>query len=382
MDQRRLIEEFLPVSQISTEGSREKLAGRDYHLSTLHSWWARRPLAAARAAVTATLLPVSAFPSERTDLERLFSGLTAWRGDETGMSPLALEEARKLIAAEWPDSPPKVIDSFVGGGAIPLEALRLGADAAGVELNPVAFLVASGTVVWPQQYGADLADDVHRWAEWVRDRTLQDIGDLYPAIKMDQGAGGGSQLDFEGQQETRALKPLAYLWTRTVRCPNPGRAPHDVPLIRSTHVVRKDNKRIRLKIVPDPDTSQFRFELIPDSSRDPAARRARSSASACPLCGAPISAKYLKEKGDHNEIGQQLVAVICARPGRQGKHYLSADAVPSMIPSADELEARLKALADEGFTVPDDMIQPMGNAGLASGETYLYGIKTFGDVFT
>ena len=135
-EERKLIEEFLPVREIGREASREKSAGRDYHLSTLHWWWARRPVAAARAAVLATLVPSSAFPEKREDLESFFGLLTHWLGDETGMSPTALEQARQLVAAEWSTTRPKVIDSFVGGGAIPLEALRLGADVAGIELGP------------------------------------------------------------------------------------------------------------------------------------------------------------------------------------------------------------------------------------------------------
>jgi len=382
-DERRLIEEFLPVREIGREASREKSAGRDYHLSTLHWWWARRPLAAARAAVFATLVPGSALPESRNDLERFFGQLTAWRGDEIGLNPSALEKARKLIEGEWP-TPPKIIDSFAGGGAIPLEALRLGADAAAVELSPVAFLVSCGTLVWPQTYGASLAADVQRWAKWVRDRALEDVADLYPDIGGDDPADDGAQLALDSGEASGALRPVAYLWTRTVPCPNPALEPHRVPLIRSTHVVRTDSKRIAVKVVPDPAVGSFRFVLEPESgrAREPQVRHGRSSASACQLCGAPISAKYLKEKGDHGEIGHQLVAVICARPGRQGKHYLSADATPAAIPDARQLEERLAALADEGLTVPDDMIQPMGNAGLASGETYLYGIRTFGDVFT
>src|SRR5947209_5884144 len=158
-NERRQIEQFLPVREIGREAAREKSAGRDYHLSTLHWWWARRPVAAARAAVLATLVPSSAFPGRREEVESFFDLLTHWRGDEIGMSATALEQARKLIADTWGTTRPRVIDSFIGGGAIPLEALRLGADAAGIELNPVAYLVAAGTIVWPQTFGPDLADD-------------------------------------------------------------------------------------------------------------------------------------------------------------------------------------------------------------------------------
>lgn len=392
MTERRLIEDFLPVREISREASREKTAGRDYHLSTLHAWWARRPLAAARAAVLATLVPTSAFPTEREDLERFFESVAAWKGDEIGMSPGALEDARKLIDMEWNGSPPRVIDSFVGGGAIPLEILRLGGQAAGVELNPVAYLVGMATIVWPQTHGASLADDVRRWAEWVREGTLEEVGELYPKLAADSSARRKEQLRFQlgDRQQLRMqlddpggdLQPVAYLWSRTVPCPNPTRDPHQVPLQRSTHVVRKDNKRIAVKVVPNASTGEFTFDLKTDTGREPAARRGRSSASGCPLCGAAISPEYLKAQGAAGLIGFQLVAVVCVRQGQQGKYYLPADAARGTVPEKELIDRRLAKLAAVGLTPPDDVIQPMGNAGLASGQTYLYGIKTFADVFT
>lgn len=382
MNERQLIEEFLPIREISEQSDREKSAGRAYHLSTLHWWWARRPLAAARAAVLATLVPASAFPSKREDLERFFKALTAWQGDEIGMDQATLIDARKMIEASWPDGPPKVIDSFVGGGAIPLETLRLGAEAAGIELNPVAFLVSTATTVWPQAYGADLAEDVERWATWVRDRAFDEVADLYPALPADRSERRSDQLSFQLEEASGELQPVAYLWARTVPCPNPSRESHIVPLQRSTHVVRKDKKRVAVKVVPDQQTGTFRFDLLPDTTNGPQAKRGKSSASGCPLCGAAISAEYLKDRGDAGEIGHQLVAIVCAQKGKRGKCYVPADVGAAAIPDVDEIERRLVALEAEGFGPPRDRVEPMGNAGLASGETYLYGIKTYEDVFT
>lgn len=386
-DDRRLIEEYLPIAVISEQSDREKKAGRAYHISTLHMWWARRPLASARAAVLASLVPASAFPADRKEIADLFEVVTRWQGNEVGLDPLALEEARRLIRESWPDDPPKIIDTFAGGGAILLEAIRLGCEAAGTELNPVAFMVATATLVWPQQYGSGLADDLERWGKWVKDKTFVDVEDLYPSIPSDdEDAVGRSkrkrQVSFEDEGSTADLAPVAYLWTRTVPCPNPARSAHRAPLIRAKYVVRKDRKRIALKVVPAADETA-RYELSEDSTTPRSERRGRSSASSCRICGAVLTPEYLAEQGRKGEIGFELVAVISVRPGRQGKSYMSGSALgSSILPDEDVLVKRLGVLAEEELVPPDDDIQPMGNAGLASGNTYLYGIKTFSDVFT
>lgn len=378
-----LVEEFLPIQAINAESRREKNAGRDYHISMLHPWWARRPLAAVRAAVLASLVPADRFPADREDLERFFTAVTRWRGDQAGLATGALKEARDMVRAVWPEGSPAVIDSFAGGCAIPLEALRLGAKAAAVELNPVAYLIGLGTIVWPQKYGQSLADDVERWGTWVRDRTLDEVSDLYPDIEFQDPEGAKEQLTLQVDEPGSKLVPLVYLWTRTVRCPNPSRTEHFVPLIRSAHVVRTKRKRIALEVIPDPKSATFSFRFVPERTMSAEARKRRkSSASACPLCGAHIDPKYLRKQGDEGGIGFQLVGLVCKRPGRQGKVYLSAEVLGEVVPEEEELERRLEALADQGLGAPDEPIEPMGNAGLKSGKTYLYGIQTFGDVFT
>jgi putative DNA methylase len=379
VSERRLIEDFLPLRCIGQEAGREKNAGRSYHPSTLHWWWARRPLAAARAAVLATLVPTSAFPHERERIESFFTELTTWRGGELGVSEVALREARELIADEWPDRP-RVLDSFMGAGTIPLEVLRLGGDAVGLELNPVAFMVAMGTVVWPQQYGPTLADDVDAWGEWVARETFAEVAALYPPVHTAHPPT--EQLDLDGEQASDGEVPAAYFWTRTVRCPNPALDPHDVPLTRLSHVARTRRKRIAIQMVPDQNSRRVTFRLVPEQAGAPTTPRGKSSASSCPVCGASISPDYLKEQGKRGGIGRQLMAVAMSPPGRQGKNYMTADELREVVPDENELGERLATLEREGFASPDDVIQPMGNAGLASGETYLYGITTFADVFT
>lgn len=171
MSDRRLIEDFLPVAAISYEATREKLLRRrDYHISMLHLWWARRPLAAARAAVYAALVPSSdGIDAEQTSKE--FTALCAWGGPDA-----AIKRARKDVLAANDGRPPKVLDMFAGGGAIPLEASRLGCDATAVELNPVAHLIELCTLDYPQRFGLSLAEDVRRWGTRLIDRAREELG--------------------------------------------------------------------------------------------------------------------------------------------------------------------------------------------------------------
>lgn len=181
---KRLIEEFIPIKQISAEASREKSI-RHGHISTLHLWWARRPLVASRAAVFAALVPADARPQvkerasdpEPMTLNKFMIELCKWN-----VAPEIIEEARRLIREAYPDAPPKVLDMFAGGGAIPLEALRLGCEAYALDLNPVAHIIELATLVYPQKYGPRLAEDVRKWGEWVLERVRAEVGDLYPLI--------------------------------------------------------------------------------------------------------------------------------------------------------------------------------------------------------
>ena len=178
-DERVMIEDYIPVEQISYESTREKVARRRQgHLSTLHLWWARRPLAACRAAIYATFAN-PATGEERDELPAFFTELSRWTGPvlpETG----ALRKAREIVSTAADGERPKVLDMFAGGGAIPLEALRLGADAVALDLNPVAHLIQLCTLVYPQKYGKDLRKAVAEWGEWVIAKTQEEVGDLYP----------------------------------------------------------------------------------------------------------------------------------------------------------------------------------------------------------
>jgi adenine-specific DNA methylase len=150
---RRLIELSIPLDAISTQAAREKSI-RHGHISTLHIWWARRPLAACRAAVFAALVDAPDDPAERDRLEKLIATMVDWDQVKHGNAPV-IEEACRIIREQWGDQTPPVLDMFAGGGAIPLEALRLGCEAHALELNPVAYLILLCTLVYPQKYGSE-----------------------------------------------------------------------------------------------------------------------------------------------------------------------------------------------------------------------------------
>jgi putative DNA methylase len=203
---RRLIEDFLPIKEISAEASREKSL-RHGHISTLHLWWARRPLVACRAAVYASLVPADFHAPKngpenkraslgRANAAKFLKELCRYPGN-----PQKIEEAKQnILKAHFERTgkkePPKVLDCFAGGGAIPLEALRLGCEAYALELNPVAHLIELCTLVYPQKFGkpdpnsvgcekgkwAGLAKEVEYWGKWVLEKVRNEIGDLYPPI--------------------------------------------------------------------------------------------------------------------------------------------------------------------------------------------------------
>jgi putative DNA methylase len=255
MDSSRfLIETVLPLEELSKEARREK-AIRHGHISTLHVWWARKPLTVTRAAVLGALvtvkdfaeffgIPLSEEKSEQllAKIREFFQELCKWEvhdGNPAGRE--ILEKARALVRKRFPDGPPKVLDSFAGGGSIPLEALRLGCQAYALEYNPVAYLILKATIEYPQRYGPRLAAEVRRWGEWVLEQARRELAPFYP----------------EGRDGT----PIAYIWSRTVRCANPAcRA--EVPLFHQFWLARKKDRQVALKPIPNREAKRLDFAVV------------------------------------------------------------------------------------------------------------------------
>jgi len=462
----RLIEDYLPIEAISAEASREKSV-RKGHISTLHLWWARRPLVACRAAVYGALVPADRWvkevklknpPADAEKAERVRNGkklglnrkaaaefvtrlckypgeprviadaqkhileahaerLTAElaEGRETGKMPTWVEEFKftgeqvtddDIVAGRAPR--PRVLDMFAGGGAIPLEALRLGCEAYALDLNPVAHIIELCTLVYPQKYGkpdpttrgmtgpsgaggkptwGGLAEEVRYWGNWVRDKVKAEIGDLYPLIPDPafKGKREASKDIFGKADETPPgyLMPVAYLWTRTVTCKNPNcRA--TVPLVKQTWLCKKAGRYGALKMIAPRGKKQVRFEVVDSRSEtglgfDPAGFSKAGNAT-CPFCGTVADSDYVKAEGCVGRMGQQMMGFVCTSPGRQGRVYLAADDLPDFVPDDKTIRKRIERLCkDTRLTVPNEPMPPQGTLGF---RIQPYGIKTWGEMFT
>lgn len=407
---RRLIEDYLPIETISAAASSEpRMKG---HISTLHVWRARRPLVASRAAVYAALVPGS--PETRAATASFMERLARYPGDSRVIAQAAREiqaaHAERCASSNASDAAerPRVLDMFAGGGAIPLEAARLGCEAHAVELNPVAHLIELCTVRYPQQFGASLAEDVEAWGRSVLERTREQVSEYLARLDAPK-ARAQKPLSTDATVGDAELSVVAHYWTRTVPCPN-AQCQGTVPLYRQTWLRRKESGYVALRPVPDLQHRIVRFEKVEatpvlpsrsgklsEAERKKAMEAAalksfgfdpgvgsEGSSTVCPFCQAPVSGPYVRRYGDEHGYGQQLMCVIALNPEGTGKLYIVGDTLAveeeDRERRAEEHAAVLEA--ELGDSSLDQEIPPTGNAGLATGNSYLYGIRTFRQAFT
>ncbi|MEW6446660.1 MAG: DUF1156 domain-containing protein [Bacillota bacterium] len=375
------IEATFPVRDVSQESAREKNI-RHGHISTLHIWWARRPLAASRATIYAALVPEPKDELERLNRAEFVTELCKW---ENSLNSYYIERARKDILAANGGKPPKVLDPFAGGGAIPLEALRLGCETYASDLNPVAVLIEKATLEFPQKYGQPvkrkektllgeaeqevnpLLEDVRRWGNWVLEEAGKEIGHFYPP-------------DADGSI------PVGYIWARTVRCKNPS-CGTEIPLMRQTWLARKENKKVALRIVPR--GNRVEFEVAEGAAFDfnPEEGTVARAKVICPCCGSGLSDKEMRRQFQEGRAGQQMVAVVLHHPGRQGKTYrLATEKDMEIFREAERyLEQKREELWDKWGVdpVPDEEIyrdRPSPNARGLSAITR-YHMARWADLF-
>lgn len=359
MTRKKLIEVALPLDSINAESSREKSI-RHGHPSTMHLWWARRPLAACRAVLFTSLVDDPEQPDapkelleaidrllpdasgERSRRERLFdfiSELVKW---ENTTNEHVLDIARELIRAATGGNPPPVLDPFCGGGSIPLEAQRLGLEAYASDLNPVAVLITKALVEIPPKFagrpsvnpdaraqmgqgtawkgGAGLAADVRWYGKWMRDRAWERIGHLYP-----NGPNGEMV--------------IAWLWARTVKCPNPACGAR-MPLASSFWLTKKPGHESWVDPIVDQATNGVRFEVRNgkppnETAVNKGTKTARGAKFFCLACGEPSEDRHIKDEGMASRMGAQLMAVVAE--GHRSRTYISADSVgvPNVLPPED-----------------------------------------------
>ncbi len=438
---KRLAEVDFPLAAVSRHAAREKSI-RHGHPSTLHLWWARRPLASSRAVLLGLLLPDPCDPlcpgnfkdGARRALARLHQGAAA--GDDAELRrwllrfiadfanwdlaahPTYLEVSRALVkAAHAPDDgspyePPLVVDPFAGGGSIPLEALRLGCEAFASDLNPVACLILKVMLEDIPRHGAELAEELRRVGGEIKKQAEKELAELYP--KDPDGA-----------------TPIAYLWARTVRCeaPNCGA---EIPLAWSFWLCKKPNRKRALRPLPDRSDRSVRFEIFtPTNDREVPPGTVSRARATCLCCGAVlpperVRAQLAAQRGGADVVfdlpaeasacacphadrsaqagakgrrtgGARMLAVVTLRPGETGRHYRlpterdyeavrNAQArVAKLIEEWERLPAASRDAAQAGggkqglCPVPDEPLPPIGTLGFS---VQRYGMLQWGDLFT
>ncbi len=418
---RKLIEVALPLDAINAACAYEKMPGIGAHPRGIHLWWARRPLAAARAVIFAQMVNDPGYQQgggfkygknkkeaseERKRLFKIIEDLVKW---ENSTKEEVLRRARTEIRRSWgevcelnkdhphaaelfnPEKPPAFHDPFAGGGALPLEAQRLGLESHASDLNPVAVLINKAMIEIPPKFagispvGPDqeikksvklalsrtwpgasgLAEDVRRYGSWMRDEALRRIGHLYPPVEVtaEMAKGRPDLKPLVGQK----LSVIAWLWARTVKSPNPAFSHVEVPLISTFILANKEGKEAYVEPVVEGDKYHFSIKLgtPPASAKGGTKADGRGSNFRCLVSDAVIDGDYIKAEGKAGRMGQKLMAIVVEGP--RGRIYL---------PPNDEAEAIARQAAPTwrpGGDVP---------ARLTGGTCVPYGLKEWGDIFT
>lgn len=373
---KKLIEVALPLDDINAASAREKSI-RHGHPSTLHLWWARRPLAAARAVIWSSLVDdPSAHPEEfptaeeqADERERLFEILRELVVWEKSNDERVLDAAKAEIRKSMGDELPPLLDPFAGGGAIPLEAQRLGLKAYAQDLNPVAVTINKAMIEIPPLFAGKaaanpesrsranieswvgnngLAADVGYYGAWMKEEAAHRIGHLYPKVRVPAEQGGGE------------ATVIAWLWARTVKCPNPA-CGHDAILVRSFDLSKKKGKEWHVE--PHCEGGEVRFEVAPGKAAQDGTVNRRGAT--CVHCGAPVAFDHIREESREERMGAKLMAVVAE--GQRGRIYIAPD------------EAQIVA-AD--VPMPDDY--PQGKLAYYPGHlnTNVYGLDEFWKLFT
>ena len=405
---KRLAEVDFPISVVSKHAVREKSI-RHGHPSTLHLWWARRPLASSRAVLLALLLPdpcdahcpetfkkqarevlreVRQPPANDAELRKaLLWFIGAFANWNMAAHPTYLRVGRNLVQAAHGDEAPLVVDPFAGGGSIPLEALRLGCEAFASDLNPVACLILKVMLEDIPRHGPGLADELRRVGGEVKAAAEKELADLYPP-----DPDGGT--------------PIAYLWARTVRCeaPNCGA---EIPLMRSLWLCKKARRKraLRPRVVRSGnEPARIEFEIFePGVEKDVGAGTVARAKAACICCGAVlpperVRAQLAAQRGGADVVfddtgrrigGARLTAVVTLRPGKKGRIYrLPAQRDYEAVRHAQERVAGILAEWERGgkqglCPVPDEPTPAGGGSGAGRAfSVQRYGMFQWGDLFT
>jgi len=401
---KKLIEVALPLEAINKEASREKSI-RHGHPSTLHLWWARRPLAACRAVLFASLVDdPSAHPDrfqteeaqdeERQRLFRLIEELVKW---ESSDNDRVLRAAREEIRKSAGGNPPPILDPFCGGGSIPLEAQRLGLEVHASDLNPVAVLITKGLIEIPSRFrgkapynseargrldhakswhGAQgLAEDVRYYGGWLRNEAESKIKHLFPHVRLPRELGG------------HHATAIAWLWSRTVKCPDPS-CGADMPLLRSfwlsekrgnqawiEPVVHRTSRRVDLKVCRGtPDSSTAKALDNGTGFVNSKGKRVKATFK-CIVCGQGIATgEYIDAQANSIGLGVMPVAIVAERGN--GRVYIPFDEESL---AASSLAGKMILEEPYPNLIPTE---PARGTFASNAQGRIYGFKTFANYFT
>ncbi len=398
---KRLIEVDLPIKKISEHARREKSI-RHGHISTLHIWWARRPLAACRAVICAALWPDPADPlcpkkfrigakdvmdqfwnpmgitdRDFSDPVNLRQALLDFIADFSNWDNTTDERyfstARKItqIAHESlggePGTRPLVVDPFAGGGSIPLEALRVGADAYASDLNPVAVLLNKVILEYIPKYGKELAEEVRKWGQWIKEEAEKDLAEFYP-----KDPDGGI--------------PIAYLWARTIRCEGPG-CGAEIPLIKNLWLGKKPHNSWCIEIIPNNLTKEIELGIKKGENvnlKKPGT--ITRGGATCPICGFTTPKlsvrKQLKNKKGGTD-SSRLFTIVTIKNRESGRIYRPPTDNDLIV--CKNAGLKLKNIEENWNSslslIPNEAYPDESGAGALS-SSVLYGFKTWADIFT
>ncbi|MEW8418460.1 MAG: DUF1156 domain-containing protein [Candidatus Thiodiazotropha endolucinida] len=412
---KKLIEVALPLDDINAAAAREKSI-RHGHPSTLHLWWARRPLAAARAVIFAQMVNDPGFQREigfgvnkkeaeikREKLFDIIRDLVKW---ENTNNEEVLDRARAAIRESWretchlnrkhpqaaelfnPEKLPAFHDPFAGGGAIPLEAQRLGLESYTSDLNPVAVMINKAMIEIPPKFAGQapigplpegdkqtdlladwsgakgLAEDVRRYGHWMREEAFKRIGHLYPKVKITSEMVA-KRPDLKAY-ENEELTVIAWLWARTVKSPNPAFSHVDVPLASSFLLSSKKGKEAWVEPIVEGESYHFRIHTTqPPTGAKNGTKLGRGANFNCIFSQTAIDPKYIYAQSQAGNLGQRLMAIVAE--GKKGRVYLEPTEEMETIAHSAKPEWAPTALMPEN---PRWFSPPM------------YGMKSYGDLFT
>ena len=315
-----------------------------------------------RALVFGTLLPDPGDDARRREILDLIAASSEF---EAGNDASRIKPLRKLLAAAYPEGPPKVLDCFAGGGAIPLEALRLGCDPTAIDLNPVAHLIEKACLEYPQRFGQpgqlgrnDLAEDFLYWSGWVRDRVAAQLASVFPT-------------------DEHGNRPGVYFWCRTIRCPDPS-CNREIPLVSSRWLANSTRRKAWIEFHAESTAISITVHTTGKPTTDPKSGTIRASSATCPACGAGIPASEMRQHGKRVGFGTQLYAVMDI-DGRNRTYRTPTQAeIDGALVQAAVLLQDLPDLDDGTSGVPDEPCDAIGYINL---QNLVFGFDTWRSLF-